>query len=138
MDGDVNQLIKWSFRVLKSNHNNITCIILIKDYSTTPHSHACTQIWKPQFPKWSDNFIDGCMHKLIWGIIVFLVPFADTIGIGISVILKGVDLIDHTHIFLLRIINHCVILILCILSWFVLTETSSEFFSSVIPPTEIS
>ena len=43
-------------------------------------------------------------------------------------ILKGANLLDHTSIFLLLTINHCVILIIRILSWFVLTGTSSEFF----------
>ena len=49
-------------------------------------------------------------------------------------ILKGVDLREHTNIFLLRTINHYVTLIMCTLSWFVPTGTSSEFFPPEYPP----
>ena len=49
-------------------------------------------------------------------------------------ILKGVDLMDHTSIFLLRTINHYVTLIICTLSWFVPTRTSSEFFPTRVSP----
>ena len=49
-------------------------------------------------------------------------------------ILEGVDLLDHTSIFLLRTINHRVIPIIRILSWFVPTGTSSEFFPPEYPP----
>ena len=38
-------------------------------------------------------------------------PLAETIKEFVSFILKGVDLIDHTSIFLLRTINHYVTLI---------------------------
>ena len=47
---------------------------------------------------------------------VLLMPLAETIKEVVSLILKGVDLIDHTSIFLLRTINHYVILIVCTLS----------------------
>ena len=47
---------------------------------------------------------------------VLLMPLAETIKEFVSFILKGVDLIDHTSIFLLRTINHYVTLIMCILS----------------------
>ena len=47
---------------------------------------------------------------------VLPMALAKTIKELVNVLLKGVDLIDHTSIFLLRIINHCVILLLCILS----------------------
>ena len=52
----------------------------------------------------------------------------------IRFILEGVDLLDHTSIFLLRTINHRVIPIIRILSWFVPTGTSSEFFPPEYPP----
>ena len=47
---------------------------------------------------------------------VLLIPLDETIKELVNFILKGVDLIDHTSIFLLRTINHCVTLIMCILS----------------------
>ena len=47
---------------------------------------------------------------------VLLMPLAETIKKLISFILRGVDLIDHTSIFLLRTINHYVIFTMCILS----------------------
>ena len=40
---------------------------------------------------------------------VLLMPLAETIMELISFTLKGVDLIDHASIFLLRTTNHCVI-----------------------------
>ena len=40
---------------------------------------------------------------------VLLMPLAETIKEFVSFILKGVDLLDHTSIFLLRTINHRVI-----------------------------
>ena len=45
-----------------------------------------------------------------------LMPLAEIIKELVSFILKGVDLIDHTSIFLLRTINHYVTLIMCTLS----------------------
>ena len=47
---------------------------------------------------------------------VLLIPLAETIKEVVSFILKGVDLIDHTSIFLLRTTNHYVTLIMCTLS----------------------
>ena len=47
---------------------------------------------------------------------VLLMPLAETIKEFVNFILKGVDLIDHTDIFLLRTINHYVTLIMCTLS----------------------
>ena len=47
---------------------------------------------------------------------VLLMPLAETIKEFVSFILKGVDLIDHTSIFLLLPINHYVTLIMCTLS----------------------
>ena len=41
---------------------------------------------------------------------------AETIKEFVSFIQKGVDLIDHTSIFLLRTINHYVTFIMCTLS----------------------
>ena len=55
-------------------------------------------------------------------------PLAETIKELVSFILEGVDLLDHTSIFLLCTINHRVIPIIRILSWFVPTGTSSEVF----------
>ena len=52
----------------------------------------------------------------IFSIVVLLMPLAETIKEFVSFILKGVDLIDHTSIFLLRTINHYVTLIMCTLS----------------------
>ena len=60
-------------------------------------------------------------------------PLAETIKELVSLILEGVDLLDHTSIFLLRTINHRVIPIIRILSWFVPTGTSSEFFPPEYP-----
>ena len=48
--------------------------------------------------------------------IVLLMPLAETIKELVSFILEGVDLLDHTSIFLLRTINHRVIPIIRILS----------------------
>ena len=48
--------------------------------------------------------------------VVLLMPLAETIKEVVSFILEGVDLLDHTSIFLLRTINHRVIPIICILS----------------------
>ena len=45
-----------------------------------------------------------------------LMPLAETIKELVSFILEGVDLLDHTSIFLLRTINHRVIPIIRILS----------------------
>ena len=42
-----------------------------------------------------------------------LMPFAETIKEFDNFIPRGVDLIDHTSIFLLRTVNHYVILIMC-------------------------
>ena len=42
-----------------------------------------------------------------------LMPLAETIKEFDSFILRGVDLIDHTSIFLLRTVNHYVTLIMC-------------------------
>ena len=47
---------------------------------------------------------------------VLLMPLAETIKELVSFILEGVDLLDHTSIFLLRTINHRVIPIIRILS----------------------
>ena len=47
---------------------------------------------------------------------VLLMPLAETIKEFVNFILKVVDLIDHTSIFLLRTINHYVTLIMCTLS----------------------
>ena len=47
---------------------------------------------------------------------VLLMPLAETIKEFVNFILKGVDLIDHTSIFLLCTINHYVTLIMCTLS----------------------
>ena len=65
---------------------------------------------------------------------VFLMLLVETIKELASFILKGVDLIDRTSIFLLRIIIYYVILIFCILPWFVPTGTSSEFFPQEYHP----
>ena len=62
------------------------------------------------------------------------VSWASPRKVGFCFILKGVDLVDHTSIFLLRTINHYVTLIMCTLSWFVPTGTSSEFFPPEYPP----
>ena len=48
--------------------------------------------------------------------LVLLMPLAEAIKELVSFILEGVDLLDHTSIFLLRTINHCVIPIIRILS----------------------
>ena len=48
--------------------------------------------------------------------IVLLMPLAESIKEFVSFILKGVDPIDNTSIFLLRTINHYVTLIMCTLS----------------------
>ena len=56
-----------------------------------------------------------------------LMPLAKTIKELDSFILKDVDVIDHTRMFLLCTINHYVILLMCILSWFVPIGTSSEY-----------
>ena len=48
--------------------------------------------------------------------VVLLMPLAETIKELVSFILKRLVLLDHTSIFLLRTINHHIILILCILS----------------------
>ena len=45
-----------------------------------------------------------------------LMPLAETIKEFDNFIPRGVDLIDHTSIFLLRTINRYVIFIMCILS----------------------
>ena len=47
---------------------------------------------------------------------ILLMPLAETIKEFGSFIPRGVDLIDHTSIFLLRTINHYVTLIMCTLS----------------------
>ena len=60
--------------------------------------------------------------------------FAETMKELVSFILKGVDFLDYASIFLLCTINHHVILIIRILSWFVPTGTSSEFFPPEYPP----
>ena len=44
---------------------------------------------------------------------VLLMPLAETIKELVSFILKSVDLIDHTSIFLLRTVNHYATLIMC-------------------------
>ena len=49
-------------------------------------------------------------------VVVLLMPLAETIKELVSFILEGVDLLDHTSIFLLRTINHYVIFIMCTLS----------------------
>ena len=57
------------------------------------------------------------VSKTISGLeVVLLMPFAETIKELVSFILEGVDLLDHTSIFLLRTINHRVIPIIRILS----------------------
>ena len=47
--------------------------------------------------------------------VVLLMPLAETIKELASFILKGLDLLDHKSIFLLRTINHRVTLMICIL-----------------------
>ena len=54
------------------------------------------------------------MHARI--IDVLLMLLAETIKDFVSFILKGVDLMDHTSIFLIGTINHYVTLIMCTLS----------------------
>ena len=56
--------------------------------------------------------------ELIRGLkrVVLLMTLAETIKELVSFILKGVDLLDHTSIFLLRTINHRVILIIRMVS----------------------
>ena len=49
-------------------------------------------------------------------VVVLLMPLAETIKDFVDLILKGVDLINHTSIFLLHTINHYVTLIMCTLS----------------------
>ena len=66
-------------------------------------------------------FIEGgrfCVSLIImlYIIVVSLMPLAETILELVTFILEGVDLIDHTSLYLLRTINRCVILITCILS----------------------
>ena len=56
------------------------------------------------------------INKLIQLAVVLLMPLAETIKELVSFILEGVDLLDHTSIFLLRTINHRVIPIIRILS----------------------
>ena len=103
-------------------------ILLIVEYFTVKDvlSAMLSYIWKEQLilAFLLSNFVKS----------VLLMPLVETIKGLVSFILKGVDLIDHTSIFLLHTINHYVILILCILSWFVPTRTSSEFFPPVCPP----
>ena len=66
--------------------------------------------------------------------LALLMPPAETIKEFDSFIPRVVDLVDHTSIFLLRTINHYVTFIICTLSWFVPTGTSSEFFPPEYPP----
>ena len=57
------------------------------------------------------------VSKTISGLeVVLLMRLAETIKELVSFILEGVDLLDHTSIFLLRTINHRVIPIIRILS----------------------
>ena len=63
-----------------------------------------------------------------------LMPLAEAIKEFDSFIPRGVGLINHTSIFLLRTINHYVTFIMCTLSWFVPTGTSSEFFQPEYSP----
>ena len=59
---------------------------------------------------WKKNW-DHC-DKLIEKL-ELLMPLAETIKEFDSFIPRGVDLIDHTSIFLLRTVNHYVTLIMC-------------------------
>ena len=53
---------------------------------------------------WSAFSVIGLSHVMLQ--FVLLIPLVETIKEFVSFILKGVDLIDHTSIFLLRTINH--------------------------------
>ena len=64
---------------------------------------------------------------------LLLMPLAETIKELVSFTLKCVDLMDHTNWCHLCTINHCVILTMCMLSWFFPNWTSSEFFTLVYP-----